>query len=134
MNIVKYQGIFFDTSATAMIKDNSTVLLENLIANPHITFEYKPEHCIPSELFSKEYNIHILSEGNDGTNHGYKVIIPEELKRYYFGADMPHITISIGANAKPINTALIKFDVNKEFVVKGKIGYCLYNDTVVTQK
>lgn len=121
---VIYAGIFFDEETYKKLKAQSlTGILDKSIPNPHVTLEFKPKELLPNEMIGKEVEVTIVGEGNDGMNHGYKVKLTDDVKQYYKGSKIVHITMSINYPAKPADTKDIKFENRSTFNVKGKIGY-----------
>lgn len=97
--------------------------LSCLVDNPHITFGYKVE---PHQdiLWNQIYFIEITGYGNDGVNEGYCVEIPDCIGQHYFGAETPHITLSVSEDGSPVNTAFIEFDpLEESIVIPMKFGY-----------
>lgn len=97
--------------------------LANEIEHQHITFGYKvtPPDGIDWEA---EYPIVVIGYANDGTNEGYCCEFPPELDEMYFGTDMPHITVSVSDDGKPVNTQYLDFEeLDEPFTIYGKFGY-----------
>ena len=70
-------------------------------------------------------DIEIVGYGNDGENEGYlcnvysyDTFLAEQAKQI----KIPHITISVSANGKPVNTAKIKFSPIPKFHLIGIYG------------
>jgi hypothetical protein len=129
-NIV-YDGIFFDFNDPSLEK-NGGEYLSKVVKDPHVTFAFKPtkDKLIPESLLGQEYSVTVIGLGNDGDNHGYEVELPQDLKRYYFGAPVPHITLSTSDTGKAVNTKDLKFEKINPFTIKGKLGYFTNNGVV----
>lgn len=99
--------------------------LESVVEHPHITFGYKVG--VPDNIdWHGVYWVDVVGYGNDGINEGYEVAFPPELEDVYFGADIPHITISTSSDGSPVNTAFLDFEpLSEPFSVPMKFGYYL---------
>lgn len=101
MNVI-YFGLFIEQ------QDLPTSSLAQVVEHPHVTFAFRPDE-VPAHLIGKMFDLSIVSEGNDGINEGLGVRIPDELKEYYRGASIPHITLSIAEGALNRDTAFIEY-------------------------
>ena len=72
----------------------------------------------------------MVGEGSTDDNQGFEIEVPNELKEYYKGAYIPHITMSVSKTGKPVNTKDIDFKKIKPFEVTGKIGYFTDRGTI----
>ena len=109
--------------------------LNNPICYPHVTVAYKPE-VTHEELYGTEISIIVKGYGNDGINEGYLVeFVPyfattkgdkfSKLCELLSNIEIPHITISISDEGKPVNTSKLKFEklpMDKQFVLDGEFG------------
>lgn len=87
--------------------------LNRQIKNQHITTAFKPD-VAHNELYGKKATFAIVAYGNDGNNEGYKVELlhcDKELEKLYLNIPVPHITISVGNEGKPINTGKLNFNL-----------------------
>ena len=104
MNII-YEGFFVANVLPAT--------LENNIWYKHITTEFRPK-ITHEYLYGTEAIFEVTGYGNDGNNEGYSVKLietdSEELKDIYNNIEVPHITLSVSANGKPVNTAKLNFN------------------------
>jgi hypothetical protein len=111
MNTVVYEGFFIECPLKSS--------LEKDIADKHITTEFRPVKSHP-ELYGTKATFRIIGYGNDGTNEGYKVSLlsvcapkeqEEQLRAIYDKVKVPHITLSVSANGKPVNTGKLDFSL-----------------------
>lgn len=120
-----YIGIFFNYeelhNKIKMIGNR----LERTIANPHVTFMYKPDTADES-LFGEKVKVRIIAYGNNGDNEGFKVELftsNEQLQKMINNIPVPHITISISDTGKPVNTRFIDFaPLDNSIEIEGKFG------------
>jgi len=124
---IVYYGLFFVPPESIKLFNaaQSGPLLVKKIPDPHITFAFKPApgKLPPEDLWGEKFDVVITGLGNDGNNQGYKVEIPEELKKYYFNDAIPHITLSVSNIGKPVNTRNLLFKDIPNFKVQGIFGY-----------
>lgn len=108
-------GIFIDESFEGT--------LDHEIERQHITFGFKVTP--PADIdWNAEYPITVTGYGNDGINEGYCCDLPSELEQLYHGAEIPHITVSVAENGKPVDTQFLDFEsLNESFIIYGKFGY-----------
>ena len=104
MNII-YEGFF--------VANTLLTSLEKNIWYKHITTEFRPK-ITHEYLYGTEAIFEVTGYGNDGNNEGYSVKLietdSEELKDIYNNIEVPHITLSVSANGKPVNTAKLNFN------------------------
>lgn len=98
-------------------------VLECPVDYPHVTFGYKVD--VPADIdWDAVYDVEVIGYGCDGDNEGYAISFPAELDNFYFGADVPHLTLSTSEDGAPVNTAFIDFDeVTEPYVIPMKFGY-----------
>jgi hypothetical protein len=73
-------------------------------------------------LLGKEVTVSIIGYGNDGNNEGFFVeILTKNIP--YLGADRPHITLSVSAVGKAVNTAFVPMSTTADGKVTGRIGF-----------
>lgn len=108
--------------------------LENDITNPHITFAYKPKEVVLS-LFGEIIQITIVGYGNDGLNEGLKVQLRADnpaIQNMIDQIEVPHITIAVSSEGKPVNTKNLKFEDINPIRMEGKYGgYAKWGKVVV---
>ena len=128
---VKHQDFY---TAIKEIRKNP---LENDIENPHITFTYKPID-VNQSLFGKPIQIVIVGYGNDGENEGLRVQLHSSnslLQAMIEQLDVPHITISVGNEGKPVNTKKLLFEEIEPIEMIGKYGgFTKWGKVIVQQK
>lgn len=103
---VVYCGIFFES-----IPFEGTLCRP--IAHPHVTHMYRPwPKDIHPEFFGKEVRVTAFGYGNDSKNEGVLVslhcddpALSEALKSIV----VPHITISVSRDGKPVDTGRLTF-------------------------
>ena len=122
---VIYTGLFFDPSDPGFREEKAGPFLDKKIRDPHVTFAFKPtpDKEFPPDLIGDEVDIKVIGVGNDGKNHGYMVEIPYDLRDYYKGAPIPHITLSTSKDGKPVDTKNLDFKDITPFNIKGKVGH-----------
>lgn len=111
--------------------------LPNDIRDPHVTFSYKPIE-VNQSLFGSELRIKIVGYGNDGKNEGLRVCIDtsnQELQSMIERIAIPHITIAVSDDGKPVNTKNIRFDDIEPIELTGKFGgYTKWRKVIVTDR
>ena len=121
-----YTGVFLGTVIPGT--------LERQITCQHVThmFRPKPERVNPA-FFGKLVFIKVIGYANDGDNQGYLVSLEtsdEDLKKELDAIKVPHITISVSKNGKPVNTGKLNFTpIDGELLVGTYGGY--YSDGMV---
>lgn len=114
-------GLFpADEATLGFLRGRGT--LEKPVDYPHVTFGYKI--APPADIdWDAVYDVVAFAYGNDGENEGYAVFVPDEIGEMYFGAELPHITLSTSANGAPVNTAFLSFDNAEPFTIPMKFGF-----------
>lgn len=116
MNII-YEAFF--------IQDTLSSRLCNDIEYKHITTEFKPAKC-HKHLYGQQAIFMVTSYGNDGINEGYIVKLvscdSDELYELYEAISIPHITLSVSSEGKPVNTKNLEFKPIDEFLITTKFG------------
>lgn len=134
MSKMIYTGAFVSTS---LIGERFIGTLSKTIANQHVTFAFKPSIDIQDVInrhLGEDVRITAIGYGNNGENEGLKVRVEsesEELNKLIEAIDIPHITISVGENGKPVNTAKLEFKDIPSFTFTGKIGFYDGREVVV---
>ena len=99
--------------------------LEKDIQYKHITTEFKPT-TTHEHLYGLEATFIVTGYGNDGINEGYSVKLlsceNDELRELYNNISIPHITLSISNEGKPINTSKLNFISSSPDIIKTKFG------------
>lgn len=132
--MISYEGLFFEGESLELIHSLDLNKLEKANDDIHCTFRYHPnKNEIFNELVGKTFEITLTSYGNDGTNSGFLVSLPDELKTYYINYEsdqktlrIPHITASISADDEPSETKNLEFKpLPITYKVKGRFGFCI---------
>ena len=92
--------------------------LSNPISYPHVTVAYKPA-IAHKDFYNALVNVIVKGYGNDGINEGYLVeLIPRpwndvrdytEFCKLLSEINVPHITLSVSDEGKPIDTCKLEF-------------------------
>lgn len=114
---ILYEGFFvIDHLDSKLYKD---------IEHKHITTEFKPAKT-HEHLYGKEATLIIIGYGNDSINEGYCVKMisceDDELQELYNNISIPHITLSVSEEGKPVNTSKLAFEQTIERVIKCRFG------------
>jgi len=99
--------------------------LDKLVKNQHITTDFRPENPHP-ELYGEKAFFIVTGYGNDGENEGLSVELygetkehlKEQLRELYEKIPVPHITLSVSEEGKPVNTSRLVFSGEK---FKGRV-------------
>lgn len=130
--MVSYEGIFFNKETVNLIHSLECNPLPNINDEIHCTFKYHPEEDeIFDEIVGKSFELYLIGYANDGKNSGFKVELSDDLIPYYINFDeqnpnelkIPHITVSLGENAKAYDTKNLKFKPISPIKIIGKFGY-----------
>ena len=115
---MNYTGVFFDKALT----DNGK--LDKQIAFPHVTHKYKPAE-IDRSLFGQVVIFKVIGYGINAENEGLLVEVAEaseEMKKALAEIEVPHITLSISANGKAVNTRYLDFESCTPWYIGGHYG------------
>lgn len=115
---MNYTGVFFDKALT----DNGK--LDKQIAFPHVTHKYKPAE-IDRSLFGQVVIFKVIGYGINAENEGLLVEVAEaseEMKKALAEIEVPHITLSISANGKAVNTRYLDFELCTPWYIGGYYG------------
>ncbi len=129
---VIYTGAFIDV-ATLHNAINVGNRLEKLIENPHVTFQFRPETA-PTPLFGEKVCVKVVGYGNDGKNEGLKVEVfadSQMLSKMAKEILVPHITISVSADGKPVDTAKLAFQPIEPFFLEMTFGAFTHKGVVL---
>lgn len=133
-----YVGCFikFDTfqSVIKAIRKNP---LKNDIKAPHVTFKYRPSD-VDDILFGESVRITIIGYGNDGLNEGLKVALKADnlvIQHMIDKIEIPHITVAVSNEGKPVNTKYLRFEKIKPIEIDGKYGgYTKWGEVIVRSR
>ena len=131
--MLSYEGIFFEGETVDFIHSLEKEKLPVINDEIHCTFKYHPnDNEIFDELVGKEIEVLLVGYGYDGKNSGFKLELPNEIKKYYINYDednkevlkVPHITASLSIDAKASQTKNLDFKpLPNPIPIKGKFGY-----------
>lgn len=123
-NNIIYWGVFFTPEELAA--NGFSGRLPKRILCPHITFEFRPK-VMPEDFLSllgKPVDIIVTGYACNDDNEGLEIEIPQWLKKWYRGANIPHITVSVSQTGKPVNTANLNFvRLPYTTTLHGRIGF-----------
>lgn len=119
-----YCGIFFNLEdIQVVVKELGIPQLAREISEPHVTFAFvrgRNFDDLPEFPEGEIANVTVVGCGFDDENVGLEVRLPENLMSYYHGADSVHITTSVSATGKPVNTARLKFQAtDRQYNLRG---------------
>lgn len=124
-HVYRYIGCFFPQEhLLSYIAPLGYHHLEQMIAHPHITFAYRPD-SVDESLFGETITIRATAYGNDGENEGLKVELISacpKLTKAFQAIAVPHITLSISAEGKAVNTGSLQFHQIEPFELTGIYG------------
>ena len=123
MKTIIYTGAFIDVATLHKNIDFGS-RLETLIENPHVTFQFRPK-TVPAPLFGEKVRVKVVGYGNDGLNEGLKVEVSTNNQMLSTMAEeirVPHITISVSADGKPVDTAKLAFQPIEPFFLEMTFG------------
>ena len=120
MDNIIYEGFF--------ITDELHGKLEKDIQFKHITTEFRPK-VTHEHLYGIEAGFVVIGYANDNNNEGLYISkmtsSDKELENLFNNIKVPHITLSISATGKPVDTAKLNFsqlNYNDYYMVWGKFG------------
>ena len=125
METILYIGCFLDFQELhRLLKSYDRQVLYRTITHPHITFSYRPEE-IPWELFGTPMTIRCVGYACDGENEALQVEFEDlspDLRKLADRIAVPHITLSVSANGRSVNSGKLHFQPIEPFVIKGFFG------------
>lgn len=131
-----YIGCFFQReefySAVAGIRKNK---LEREIADPHVTFKYKPDK-VDTALFGVPVKAVVTGYANDGKNEGVSVRLScavPEIQEMTESIAVPHITIALSGSGEPVDTKKLNFLPVPPVEITGLFGGYSVLDGTVTE-
>lgn len=119
-----YSGLFFNLEdVRALVNELNIPQLIKEIPEPHVTFAFvrgRNFDDLPEFPEGQIADVTVVGYGFDDENVGLEVKIPKNLMSYYHGADSVHITTSVSATGKPVNTARLKFQAtDRQYNLRG---------------
>lgn len=137
MENVIYAGIFFASEVVeAAVEQNDGVMLEKVIALPHVTLAFRPSNEDMQKLqrlLNKEIKVSLDEFAHNDRNAGFRVsvVTPDcAVVNDFLKGRLPHITTSVGVDGRPVETPKL-FDGSFEGVnfvqvdsqtIAGRIG------------
>lgn len=125
MQKVVYTGVFVDskdlTHKLSMHGVKRTKLWREIL-NTHVTFQYRPE-TVDESLFGSPVDIRVVGYGVNSQNEGLLVEVicaNKEVQKLCEQVAVPHITLSVSEDGKPVNTRYVDFvRIENPFVIQG---------------
>lgn len=125
MTKIEYIGCFFDPEIYLQIPQAGRQgPLYRTIACPHVTFAYSPK-SVPFSLFGTPVSVKVVGYGCDGVNEALQVEfvdLPRELQGLAAEIPVPHITLSVAKNGKPVNSRFLSFQPTESYILQGIFG------------
>lgn len=125
MKKIHYVGCFFDRTALfACPEARKHPRLDRSILHPHVTFAYRPS-LVPRALFGLPVTVRVTGYGCDGENEAFSVAfeeVPENLRPLTERIALPHITLSVSRDGKPVNSKTLSFAPVPSFLLCGTFG------------
>ena len=120
-----YIGIFVDCDTLQkFVNDNITKdRLSRVIDNPHVTFAFRPSEY-NYDLIGKLAMLKVVGYACDGKNQGLQVEMDDtsnpEILAEFEKIRNPHITLSVSADGKPVDTGKMEFSpIENPFYIMG---------------
>ena len=132
-----YTGVFFNKEELLeKVNVLETERLAKIIADPHVTFKFRPA-TVDTSLFGEKVVVEVIGYGNDGKNEGLFVVLHTEndvLAEMAKEIAVPHITVSVSADGKPVDTGKLSFEpIPVPFAIEGVFG-AFTSEGVITEK
>lgn len=113
-----YCGLFIEASELYAVFPPK---LAKRIEFPHVTTKFKPGGPdLHEDLLGREFKILANAYACDGKNEGLGVEILDDFPQKI---EIPHITISVGEGAKPVDTAKLSFEEIEPVELTAKYGW-----------
>ncbi len=128
-----YVGCFVDKDELEeKLQHTVRTKLWRTIEAPHVTFEYQPRE-VDEELFGEKVQIRMTGYGCDGQNEGVKVELfsaNPKIAEMIQKIPVPHITLSVSACGKPVDTRDLRFEPMEPVEIVGIYGAYTNRNTV----
>lgn len=128
-----YTGWFVSPDALYdAVKDFAPNRLEQPAQQPHVTLEFRPQE-INTALLGSPARLTVTGYANDGENEGISVTVEQNQPALASQLDTlsrPHITLSVSAEGKPVNTARLDFRPVPPRTLTGTFGAFTEEGTV----
>lgn len=125
MQKVVYTGAFVDSKDLALKLSEHGVIRSKLwreIQNTHVTFQFRPEE-VDESLYGCPVDIRVVGYGVNPQNEGLLVEVScanEAVQKLSEQVKVPHITLSVSEDGKPVNTRYVDFaPIEHPFVIRG---------------
>lgn len=122
--MIVYVGIFLNPASIKLLMEKA-FRLEREVQNMHCTFSFRPDAETVSafeKIEGEPAKLVVIGKGYNNENSGFLVELPEEIKALYKNTAVPHITVYVGENGKPVNTGKLNFKPCEQFEVEGVFG------------
>ena len=110
MENIIYAGVFFNSEAVeAAVEKSGRVMLEKAITLPHVTLAFRPSDEDMRKLqglLGKEVEVKLDEFAYNDRNAGFcvSIVIPNGVVSDFLKGKLPHITTSVGADGRPVDT------------------------------
>lgn len=125
MKPIEYIGCFFDAKLVQQFPaEKREGPLFRVIGAPHVTLVYEPTE-VPTALFGTKVSVKVIGYGCDGKNEALRVEfadLPQELMSLAANVSVPHITLSVAADGKPVESRFLTFGPVEPFFLEGVFG------------
>ena len=141
MKKVIYQAIFLDENSIKKLINLQKDKLPNVPNDMHCTFKFMPSEKEIEDFarmfLGKPVTLRVVGYCSDGKNSGFEVALEPEQESVYTNAHTvkqngiskverttPHITVSMSAEAKAVDTGFLDFKpLDEPFDISGKAGF-----------
>ena len=109
--MIIYEGAFFNSEDLKKALGVEEFELAREIKNPHVTFVFRPEKPA-SHLYGEKVRFKVIGYACDGKNEGVAVKLissSKEIEELYENIAVPHITLSVSKDGKPVDTGRLTF-------------------------
>lgn len=125
MSKVIYTGAFVDSKDLERKLEEYGVERTKLwrqIQDTHVTFQFRPKE-VDETLFGLPVDIRVIGYGVNPQNEGLLVEVTcanETVQKLCDQVEVPHITLSVSEDGKPVNTRYVDFvPIKTPFTVRG---------------
>ncbi len=125
MSKVIYTGAFVDSKDLERKLEEYGVERTKLwrqIQDTHVTFQFRPKE-VDETLFGLPVDIRVIGYGVNPQNEGLLVEVTcanETVQKLCDKVEVPHITLSVSEDGKPVNTRYVGFaPIKTPFIIRG---------------
>ena len=114
------------------VRDFAPNRLERPTESPHVSLEFRPPE-VNTALLGSPARLTVTGYANDGENEGISVTVEQDepsLAAQLCTLSCPHITLSVSADGKPVNTARLHFRPVPPRTLTGMFGAFTEEGTV----